>query len=56
MKKKCDICRKEFENLCVIHVKKKDGIDLRLCPECIKMVCNEMERILLEGVKSVEIY
>ena len=52
MKKKCDICRKEFENSGVIFAKKKDGLDLRLCPDCTKMVCNKIERILLEGVRQ----
>lgn len=49
---KCDICRKEFENSGVIFAKKKDGLDLRLCPDCTKMVCNEIERILLKGVRQ----
>ena len=49
---KCDICRKEFENSGVILAKKKDGIDLRLCPECTKMVCNKIEEILLKGVRQ----
>lgn len=48
MKKKCDICRKEFENSGVILAKKKDGLDLQLCPECTKMVCNKIEEILLK--------
>ena len=52
MKKKCDICRKEFENSGVILAKKKDGLDLRLCPDCTKMVCNKIEEILLEGVRQ----
>ena len=54
--KKCDICRKEFENSGVILAKKKDGIDLRLCPDCTKIVCNKIEEILLKGVKSNEAY
>ena len=49
---KCDICRKEFENSGVILAKKKDGIDLRLCPDCTKMVCNKIEEILLKGVRQ----
>ena len=49
---KCDICRKEFENSGVIFAKKKDGLDLRLCPECTKMVCNEIERIILKGIRQ----
>lgn len=48
----CDICRKEFENSGVIFAKKKDGLDLRLCPECTKMVCNKIEEILLKGVRQ----
>ena len=56
MKMKCDICRKEFENSGVIFAKKKDGLDLRLCPDCTKMVCNKLEEILLKGVKSDEIH
>lgn len=50
--KKCDICRKEFENSGVILAKKKDGLDLRLCPYCTKMVCNKIEEILLKGVRQ----
>lgn len=52
MKMKCDICRKEFENSGVIFAKKKDGLDLRLCPDCTKMVCNKIEEILLKGVRQ----
>lgn len=50
--KKCDICGKEFENSGVIFAKKKDGLDLLLCPDCAERVCNKIEEILLKGVKS----
>lgn len=51
MKMKCDICRKEFENSGIIFAKKKDGLDLLLCPECTKRIYREMEKALLEGAE-----
>ena len=50
--KKCDICGKEFENSGIIFAKKKDGLDLLLCPDCTERVCNKMEKALLEGVRQ----
>lgn len=52
--KKCDICGKEFENSGLILAKKKDGLDLLLCPDCAERVCREMEKAILKGVTSDE--
>ena len=52
--KKCDICGKEFENSGAIFAKKKDGLDLLLCPDCTEWICREMEKALLKGIASDE--
>ena len=54
--KKCDICGKEFENSGIIFAKKKDGLDLLLCPDCAERVCREMEKLILKGVKPDEVH
>lgn len=56
--KKCDICGKEFENSGIILEKKKDGLDLLLCPDCAGRACREMWHLALEleGVKCDEVH